>query len=611
MIERMKKATVIVLDSRRKEATAQLRDAGVLHVNVETRETETLAELQQQRRTLERAGTMFPPEDSDESARAGENAASYSREGALRTARTVLDLGERLRGLQEDLDQLVRAETAVRPWGDFNPADLEMLQDKGVEIRLYMLPAREFRAVHGARIFTIAENSSLVLFAAAYLPGEEHLDIQPVVLPDKSLSEMQREIEETRTEMAATGEEIAHLSVERGNLQRAIDEVDEEITFEQVRGGMESAEPVAFLTGYVPESELAALRQAATESSWGLLIRDPDADDPVPTRIKNPKAVSIIQPVFDLLGTVPGYHELDISFPFLVFFSGFFAMIIGDGGYGMVLLLFSIFGMIQSMRKNGHISQAVILMTVLSVCTVAWGAVTGTWFGYEGFAHIEPFSSLVVPQISSFNPRSAEVIQWICFVIGTVQLSIAHIWTFIRGIRQRPAIKAFAQLGWLVAVLGLYYLVLTVVLGQSLPEFAIYMILSGMGVVVIFSQQEAGVNFFKGILKGIANIITTALDGVSAFSDIISYIRLFAVGLASVEIAKSFNSMASGLTDTVIGMVAAVLILFLGHTLNLAMGALAVIVHGVRLNMLEFSSHLGMEWSGVSYKPFQKQARSS
>ena len=98
---------------------------------------------------------------------------------------------------------------------------------------------------------------------------------------------------------------------------------------------------------------------------------------------------------------------------------------------------------------------------------------------------------------------------------------------------------------------------------------------------------------------------TLFLDSISAFSDIISYIRLFAVGLATVEIAKSFNSMAAGLGDGAAGIIGGILILIFGHTLNLAMGGLSVIVHGVRLNMLEFSGHLGIEWTGIPYKPFK------
>ena len=127
-----------------------------------------------------------------------------------------------------------------------------------------------------------------------------------------------------------------------------------------------------------------------------------------------------------------------------------------------------------------------------------------------------------------------------------------------------------------------------------------------MLVIVIFSQQD-GVTFGKGILRGLQSLFNTFLEGISAFADIISYLRLFAVGLASVEIARSFNQLAFSIAESSVGWAGVIAVLIIGHTLNIALGALALIVHGVRLNMLEFSSHLGVEWSGEHYRPFKKE----
>jgi V/A-type H+-transporting ATPase subunit I len=179
-------------------------------------------------------------------------------------------------------------------------------------------------------------------------------------------------------------------------------------------------------------------------------------------------------------------------------------------------------------------------------------------------------------------------------------------------VRQKPFIKAFAQLGWLSMVLGLYFFVLNVVLDAKrfpVPSFSLPMVLGGLAFVFIFAQQEEGVNFFKGALKGLAGFLPTILSSISAFSDIISYIRLFAVGLAGVEIAKSFNGMAANFGSTVTGIVAGVIVFVAGHGLNILMSILSVVVHGIRLNMLEFSGHLGMEWTGIAYKPFSARAK--
>jgi V/A-type H+-transporting ATPase subunit I len=154
-------------------------------------------------------------------------------------------------------------------------------------------------------------------------------------------------------------------------------------------------------------------------------------------------------------------------------------------------------------------------------------------------------------------------------------------------------------------LVGLYFVVLFLILGSEfvIPQFALYMIGGGLGAFFIFANQNGG-NFFKNVLKSFADFLTTFLNAISSFSDIISYIRLFAVGLAGASIAQSFNNMAMGLPSGPAKIIGGAVILLIGHGLNLAMNALSVIVHGVRLNLLEYAGHLGMEWSGHKYEPF-------
>ncbi|MBT3273567.1 MAG: V-type ATP synthase subunit I, partial [Spirochaetales bacterium] len=275
---------------------------------------------------------------------------------------------------------------------------------------------------------------------------------------------------------------------------------------------------------------------------------------------------------------------------------------------GFIFLTLSFVTIIMRKIKGKEAGRELILLTVLSLATIIWGSLSGTWFGSEAIALSSPFKYLVVEQISTFNPRSSETVKYFCFIIGTTQIILAHGWNFISQFREKPRIKAIAQLGWMAMVFGLFFLVLNLVLdpiAYPIPAFALYLIFGGLGLVVIFSGQEG--KFFKGILKGFAGLFSTFLDTISAFADVISYIRLFAVGLATVEIAKSFNAMASDMGSSVVGFIGAILVLVVGHGINIMMGALSVIVHGVRLNMLEFSGHLGMEWTGISYTPFKER----
>ncbi len=610
MIERMKKIYLLTLESRREDTVNKLKKSGVLHISTKRKEHPSIENLEEKKNTIEKAKNRIAEYEIEtgKSISVPDIPKEQIVEAALEKGNEILDLAGNIRDHREELEKLTREKSRLELWGDFDPSEIERLHEKGVSIKLYTASPETFDNMpHTVTIFPIQTTKNQIRFAAVSLSDKEFPELQEENLGNKSLSEINKEIEKKQSSISELDSLLAERKKEEPLLEKGIAILDDLIEYNQVKEGMNQEGALAYLIGFVPESRLDKIRSDAAAHGWAILIENPGPDDPVPTKIKNKPFVRIIQPVFDLLGTVPGYREYDISFVFLMFFTVFFAMIIGDGGYGAVLLMGSIYFSVKSRKTTGKVSDGLILLNLLSFATIVWGAITGTWFGYALIAETPPFSWFVIPGMSSFDPQSAELIQFICFVIGTIHLVISHLWNFMDQLKKHPRIKAFAQLGWLSMLLGLYYLVLNLVLSPEqypLPQFATWLIFGGLAMIIIFSEQEG--NFLKGIFRGLAGIITTLLDGIGAFSDIISYIRLFAVGLASVEIAKSFNSMAADFGGSIGGIAAGILVLFLGHSLNLAMGALSVIVHGVRLNMLEFSGHLGMEWTGIPYEPFKE-----
>ncbi|MDZ7822277.1 MAG: hypothetical protein U5N26_11045 [Candidatus Marinimicrobia bacterium] len=345
------------------------------------------------------------------------------------------------------------------------------------------------------------------------------------------------------------------------------------------------------------------------KNSWGFVEEKPELSDLPPTKLRNAKWVQIIQPVFDFLGTVPGYREKDVSMYFLIFFTVFVAMIVGDAGYGSLFLILALAATISTKKKEQKLPKMVVLLYVLSVATIFWGAITGTWFGSVAIASVPFFRSLIIPEITSFpelfpnmeiNPQDRVML--ICFILAVIQLGLASILNFIELL---PKLKAFEHVGWFSLTVGLFPLVLNLVLGMDMPGFVFPLIATGFVFIVFFSRQEPGKNFFKGVLAGFSGAFKTFLDSISSFSNIISYIRLFAVGMATVAIASSFNSIAADLNQGP-AIVGAIILLLIGHGLNIIMALLSVVVHGIRLNVLEFSGQLGLEWSGYKYQPFKE-----
>jgi len=194
-------------------------------------------------------------------------------------------------------------------------------------------------------------------------------------------------------------------------------------------------------------------------------------------------------------------------------------------------------------------------------------------------------------------------VMFICFVLALIQLGLANIMNIIKEL---PGLKSIAHVGWLSLTAGLFLLVLQLVLSKPMPSFAPALMGIGLGLIVVFGNQEKDISFMKGLTTGFGGAFTTFLDSISTFSNIISYIRLFAVGMASVAIASSFNGIAAPMLKG-FAFPAGLLVLIVGHGLNIVMGMLSVVVHGIRLNMLEFSGQLGIEWSGYEYKPFKNK----
>jgi V/A-type H+-transporting ATPase subunit I len=602
LIVPMKKATLLVLSSRAKAAVAQLRNLGLLHLVITQTQSTDVKSLQERVTQVERALSVLPATTEDAAA------TLPTKEEAEAIISRIFAINQDIKTVRDQLASLEREEANLREWGQFDPAVILELNRKGISISLAILSKKQLEGLAqeqtGVLAFPIRSAGSLVHTAlVGKLPEKCDFSIFP--LPSSSLSEVRQQIDQAKQQLSEQNNLLAEASQQQARLELYKAWLLKHVESAEVEASLEEHGTVVSITGYLPAEKAGHLKSYAKQHGWGLILSDPGPDDEVPTLTRNSRFVSIIQPVFDILGTVPGYYEQDISSWFLLFFCFFFAMIIGDAGYGMIMFLGG-WAVLSKQRKQGSVSAAPILLMLLSGATVIWGSITGNWFGYAPIAQLPGFRSLVIPALNSFNPRSVAAVQKFCFILGTTQIALAHFLSMLKYAKNRQS-KAIAEFGWMCLVLALYYVVLNVVISATsypIPSYVVPVIVISMLLVLLFQNQE-GDSFLKGILRSLGDFIPTALSGVSSFSDIISYIRLFAVGLAGIEIAKSFNAMATDIMQSgALGVAAGILVVLFGHSLNLAMAALSVMVHGVRLNMLEFSNHVGNQWAGFAYKPF-------
>lgn len=595
-IVKMKKVSLVVLDREREEALENLRDLGLVHIERIYAGSDKLSALNDKKGLFERCLFILPQKIAGDKNKTGDLKA------AEKLADKIVGLGDKLKALGDEKEKLLKDQKSLEPWGDFNPADVAFLKEKGVELRFYELAKDKLAEIsEKTDYFTVSSDKNKVFIIAT---GTEFPEAETFSLPAIGISEIGKKVAELDAEIAAVNKELEALAVEKNIISNGIKLLEKEMEFEAVSADMQVEDELAYIDGYVPEDVVKDLKSEAAKNHWALLIRDPEGEDNPPSLIRNPKWVQIIDPLFRFLDITPGYKEADISMFFLMFFSLFVAMIVGDAGYGIIFLILSLL-----VAKKAPKPVFILLMT-LSLGTIAWGTLTGTWFGSATIVEKTFLGSLVIPSIASFpgavgsTVDTEAFIKNFCFIVGIVHLLLGLVISFSR---KMPSLAAWADFGWMLIVVASYFVAQKFVLGA--PGFSpITWPLAGAGFVIVCLFSEQNGNFAKGAVMGLAWSPMKILDSVSMFANLVSYIRLFAVGLATVAVASSFNAMAGGMAESmgVAGVIIGAVILFAAHAFNMVLALLSIVVHGVRLNTLEFGGRVGLEWSGFRYSPFKK-----
>ena len=601
MIETMKKVTVFSIKERREAVTEALRAIGVMHIESMVLKSEGAVREEEKKAELEKVLSELEEVRNKKEKTAQKSLCTDFEE----TNRALLSLSDEKRALLDENSRLLLEKERLEAFGNLEPSLVRELEEEGLELHFYSIADKDYRKIRESDEFTTillkSGKQSIIMSVNSEIHGHGAIEFS---LGNMSLESVSKKIDLNSIRLGDIRKTFSSYLPYENEWRKRIREREDNIRFENVKSSASEDGEVLFITGYIPEKFIPSFKDAASSSGLAYLIDDISDEDNPPTLVRYPGFVRIIKPVFDILGVVPGYREYDISTYFLLFFSLFFAMIIGDAGYGLVFLLAAI----AMHVKNKKASDINILLYVLSFTTMLWGVLTGTYFGSE--AILVKFSflqKLVVPAITNFPEVMGVDADWaqnmlmkFCFILGAVQLSLACVLNIIHKIPKKD-LSWLADLGWLIDIVLLYLLVLYLVIGASCPfTLVIAGVATGFVLVCCFSAQGPGILFVKGLVSGLGGFFTTFLNTVSCMSNIMSYIRLFAVGMASLAIAQSFNDMGAGF------MPLGLLVIILGHVLNIVMGLLSVIVHGVRLNLLEFSGQLGIEWSGYEYDPFKK-----
>ena len=582
MIVPMKRILLLCVEKDTESTLAAMRDLGAVHLDLSSSGGEekavagsALDKAEKAIRIAAKAAKEFGDGKTGESLGADEILALEARR-------------EELKGTAESLKGTIRRYGS---FGDFDPVLAKRLESAGVRL--------------------VLKDNGAYAFAYGGETLDEESGVRQIPLPEERLSVTKNRLSDTESEMADITAKIARADV--SGIVKAFPELRDAVLFAAAKDEMaanvfgdgdSSSMRFSIVRGWIADDSSETLKEAARKNGWGLVLRDPDADEIPPTLIRPPKMFRPVKALFEGLGIAPAYSEADVSVPFMCYFSLFFAMLVGDGAYGAIFLAATLYGWKKTSGGNRSplVRSWLVLMTVFSSATVLWGLFSNTWFG----AQIPWCADW--PTVKWLADPSYSNMMLLCFTIGASHLILARLWNGVCRINDSTCV---AEFGWAGILLFMYFVTNSIVgIFSGIPSVLYWMFGVSLAMVFGFSVKPSELK-----TRG-AELGMLPLNIMSALGDIISYVRLFAVGLASVKVAENFNAMAVGLLDgadaiwaKVLMAVAMVAILVLGHALNLVMAGLSILVHAVRLNTLEFSNHKGVSWAGYSFNPFRRSAK--
>jgi V/A-type H+-transporting ATPase subunit I len=495
--------------------------------------------------------------------------------------------------VQHDLI-LNKALKAAEPWGEFSLETIQKLKENNVEVRLFTTSEKKFdkqwQELYNIEIINTI--SPFVYFAVVALPGEKiELDAEEVSIPEETVSQVVQKKLERFEEITRIEQELNFISINYlEELQNYIYQLEEEIDFSKVLINTENAveDQVRIIEAYVPKNETDELDEYLKNNSIVYFTEKPKQEDKVPIKQKNNRFAKLYEPIGKLF-SLPAYAELDLTPFFAPFFMMFFGFCLGDAGYGLAILLGTT---LYKTKASDDIKPILSLAQYLGIATIIFGILTGTFFGV---------SLLEVEFLGSFRNimLDSQKTFYLALAIGLFQILFGLIIKTVNSYRMYGWQYAVPSIGWFILILA----ILDLALLKLAAPFSKYIAYFSVALIVFWSDPKAGI--LGRIGKGIWDLY--GITGI--FGDVLSYIRLFALGISSAILGFVINTIGLQILGSapIIGPIFFVIFLIIGHTANLLISSLGSFVHPMRLTFVEFYKNAGFIGGGKEYKPFRNK----
>ena len=621
MIEKMKKFTFLVTDKEYEGFISSLRQQGVVHVQ-QLQQGASSQELQQALDLESRYVAALRVLDS-----AAKTYQVAPHAPALGQASDSLEVLTRIENIQAEEQTLMHERDAIEkdirvlePWGNFDMKALQRLaQASGLTVGFFRCSSKFFRQEWADNYFAIPVNEmSKSTYFLTFSEEKPDIEAEQIFLPQESLQEKRAQLDSVLQKLDLIHGELLYIEKQlRSVLLDGQSQTRDSIQLERVHLSDErvAGDSLRLLVGWVRADRTEELTTVLDADHIFYEMEDPAFEDDVPVQITNGRFTSLFEPILRMY-SLPNYHDLDPSFYFAPFFMLFFGLCLGDGGYGL-LVLFG--GLAVAKFCKGDVCNYGRLMAWLGMMTVICGLLMGTFFGIDlsqqdwaFLAPVKPYflNDNGVGPIFGYSPMMV-----LSVIIGLIQVLLGMILKGCKAVKNYGFAYGIGTFCWVAAIILAVILYGLPACGVQLPQAVQYilMVLIGISALGIFFYNSPG-SYRRPLLGLLGNIgggvWATYGMATGLLGDLLSYIRLFALGLTGGVLGGVFNSLAIDMTSSLPVMVRwipMILILLAGHGITFALSMISAFVHPMRLTFVEFFKNADFEGGGKEYSPFRKE----
>lgn len=606
MISPMTKYSFILLSGQTEEFLSKIQDLGVIDITRSVKPVDEKSEaLLSEADTVKKALAVLNSCDAEPEK--GFRFDGDPVEAALKAQADVEELKNELSSAKKEL-------SARKPWGQFSTEAIGRLEAQGLKIRFYSCQKKKFDHAWAEiqPLQVVSETDTTVFFVTVAPVSEEYsFPIEPMAAPEGSVNEMELTIKDLETKLSEQKKLLGNLKGCIGELRQRYNEKLGALDLYLAESATEMAADshLAVVTGFAPTEDDKRLCDAFDALGIYYIHEPATKEDNPPIKLHNNWFAKNFEVLTGMYG-MPVYDEFDPTPVLGPFFMLFFAMCMGDAGYGIVLMLIALFMKLK--MQDTSLGKMYRLIGFLGGMTFFVGLFLGTFFGMsilEASWTPEWLKALCVDGWFPDGKIAGFPVQMVLAVaIGVLHICLAMIIKTINYTKRFGFSKTVSTWGWTTLIVGgiiVIALGMTEVLSEAAFKWVI-IALAAVSSLAIFVFNTPGRNPLVNIGSGLWDTynMVTGLMG-----DVLSYIRLYALGLAGGMLGNAFNIMGTMILDIPVpgvNWVFCIVILIFGHVLNLAMSCLGAFVHPLRLTFVEYFKNSGYEGTGLKYNPLTK-----